>query len=430
LAAQALGRILASRAPADRYLDKAARELDDRDRRFLRELVLGSLRWLLRLEWVIERAASRPIGKIDAGVLATLRVAVYQLLFLDRVPAHAAVDQAVRDVRRHTPHAAGFANAVLRRVSERPNLEGWPVELEDPVARLAVEESHPQFLVRRWVERFGEARTRGLLAAGNRPKPMSLLCVEAVDGVAAELGETGVTTAFSRWAPNGLRLVSGDPRESSAFARGAFYIQDEASQAAALVPPPLPGERILDAAAAPGGKSFTLMVREPRIAVTAMDRSFSRCRRLLTNQKRLGLAGPVIVGDAASAPFGESFDRVIADLPCSGTGTLARHPELKWRLSKVEIERLAGEGLGMLAGLAQVVRPGGLLVVITCSLEREENDDVVSELLVREPGLSLVALEDRFEMPFAAAIAGRGKWQLLTDLDHDGFTVHVLERAR
>lgn len=429
-AARVLDRVLAARSPAADRLAAAEAGLDERDRRLLRELVLGSLRWLRRLDHVLETSSGRRLGKIRPRLLAPLRIGVYQLLFLDRVPAFAAVDRAVAEARRRAGRGgAGFVNAVLRKVAVRPELDAWPVNVEDPVARLGIETSHPDFLVRRWIERFGEETARGLLVAGNRRRPVWLLALADRSALIEELRGEGVETAPGELGGAALRVVSGDPLGTSAFARGAFYVQDEASQAAAMVPPPRPGERVLDAAAAPGGKGFALAASEAAVAIVAGDRSLTRLAGLRENQRRLGRSDPLLVCDAAEPPFAGAFDRVVADLPCSGTGTLSRHPELKWRLSPEEIDRLAGEGQRLLEGLAEVVRPGGLLVVITCSIEREENEDVVARLLERRPELEPVRLEERLTAELAEHVFAPGAWRTLPTAKRDGFTVHVLRRA-
>ena len=248
----------------------------------------------------------------------------------------------------------------------------------------------------------------------------------------------------------------GNPLASPSFTRGDFYIQDEASQAAALVPSPRCGERVLDAAAAPGGKTFSLLAREPSVAPLLADVSLSRLNLLRRNLRRLGHTSlPVVVADAGAPPFagaadgegdGESesesegaraggrgrggFDRVILDLPCTGTGTLRRHPELKWRISEGEIGRLSHQALRLLRGAAPLVRDGGHLVAITCSLESEENEDVVESLLATHPDLSLLPLAGRIDRQAEVGIVGPGAWRVLTADDHDGFSVSVLAKAR
>lgn len=433
-AAWVVERTLASLAPSSVYLESALQQCEPRDHGLLRELALGTLRWLRRLDHVIACASHRPFDDIEPRLHAPLRVAAYQLLFLDRVPAHAVVNEAVEQARGVT-HRGGvsFTNAVLRRIARQPRLRDWPVTSDDKITRLAIETSHPDFLVRRWLERFGRARTRALLEANNQPKALHLLTFRDRGGsapLAEALIDRGLTVEPSDLAPLGLVVRRGNPLRSPAYRRGDFYLQDEASQAAALIPPPQPGERVLDAAAAPGGKSFALLAVEPSLEPFLADVSPSRIGTLRANLKRLGRRLPLVVADAGQPAFRGRFDRVVLDLPCTGTGTLRKHPELKWRISESEIGRLARQSLRLLEGVAPLVRPGGLLVAITCSLEREENEDVVARFRRRHPELVPLGLAGRLSYPHERWIVGPGLWQVLPAGDHDGFTVHVLEHRR
>jgi 16S rRNA (cytosine967-C5)-methyltransferase len=216
------------------------------------------------------------------------------------------------------------------------------------------------------------------------------------------------------------------------------------------VPPPRPGELVLDAAAAPGGKTFALLAREPAVAPILMDVALGRIDVLRRNLRRLGRPLPVVVADAGAPPFapaetpaasagvpaaasgaaGGGFDRVLVDLPCTGTGTLRRHPELKWRISESEIGRLSRQALRMLAGMAPLVLPGGLLVAITCSLEAEENEQVAAGFLESHPGFERLPLAGRIDPPLVQGILGPGAWRVPAGDDHDGFSVSVLAKAR
>jgi 16S rRNA (cytosine967-C5)-methyltransferase len=429
-----LERTLRSLAPVESYLDSAMSRFDERDQGLLNELVMGSLRWLRRLDHVIALASNRRFAEIEEALCSPLRVAAYQLLFLDRVPAHAAVHEAVEQAHQLTHRGgASFVNGVLRRIARAPSLDDWPVAEADPVRRLAIEMSHPDFLVARWMDAFGEARTRGLLAANNRPKPLQLLAFRDRGGrelLAEALIDEGLEIEPAALSALGLTVRRGNPLATAAFARGDFYVQDEASQAAALIPPPRPGETVLDAAAAPGGKSFALLAREPRVRVTLADVSPARAGVLRDNCGRLRRALPLAIADAGAPPWRGTFDRVVLDLPCTGTGTLRRHPELKWRISEGEIGRLSRQALRLLDGLAPHVAPGGLLVAITCSLEPEENADVVSRFIAAHPGFALLPLDGALDTPVAGGVTGPGSWRLLTGGDHDGFSVHVLAKAR
>jgi 16S rRNA (cytosine967-C5)-methyltransferase len=429
-----LERTLHSLAPVESFLDSAMSRFDERDQGLLNELVMGSLRWLRRLDHVIAAASNRRFDQIEEGLHSPLRIAAYQLLFLDRVPAHAAVHEAVEQAHQLTHRGgASFVNGVLRSIARAPRLEDWPVEEADPVRRLAIEMSHPDFLVERWLDRFGAAGARELLAANNGPRPLQLLAFRDRGGrelLAEALIDEGLEIEPAALSSLGLTVRRGNPMATAAFARGDFYVQDEASQAAALIPPPRPGESILDAAAAPGGKSFSLLAREPRVRITLADVSMARATMLRANCARLRRVLPLALADAGAPPWRGVFDRVVLDLPCTGTGTLRRHPELKWRISEGEIGRLSRQALHLLAGMAPHVAPGGTLVAITCSLEKEENEDVVARFVATHPGFSLLPLAGLLESPLAAGIQGPGAWRIPTGGDHDGFSVNVLAKAR
>jgi 16S rRNA (cytosine967-C5)-methyltransferase len=441
-----LERTLQSLAPVDSYLASTLTRFDERDQGLLRELVMGSLRWLRRLDQIIADASHRRFDQIEAALHSPLRIAAYQLLFLDRVPPHAAVHEAVEQAHQLTHRGgASFVNGVLRRIARDPQLGSWPVHEADPVRRMALEMSHPDFLVERWLTRFGRAATLALLAANNREKPMQLLAFRDRGGrelLAEALIDEGIEVEPSPLSALGLTVRRGNPLASPAFRRGDFYIQDEASQAAAWVPPPRPGEAVLDAAAAPGGKTFALLAREPAVAPILMDVAIGRIDLLRRNLRRLGRRLPMVIADAAAPAFAAAaapaanaggprgFDRVVADLPCTGTGTLRRHPELKWRISESEIGRLSQQALRLLAGVAPLVRPGGLLVAITCSLEAEENEQVAASFLDAHPDFERLPLDGRLDPPLIQSILGPGAWRVLTGDDHDGFSVSVLAKAR
>lgn len=430
-----IDRSLETLAPVDTFLAGVLERFDERDGRLLQELVFGTLRWLRRIDDVLAGASHRPLDHIETELRTPLRVAAYQLLFLDRVPAHAAVNEAVEEAGRLTHRGgASFVNAVLRRIARSPRLSEWPVTVGDSTRRTAIAMSSPDFLVRRWTAQFGEERTRQILAANNRPKPFHLLAFRDRGGrelLAEHLIDEGFEVEPSLVSPVGLTVLSGNPLSSLSYSRGEFYIQDEASQAAALVPPPRAGERVLDAAAAPGGKTFALLAAEPEVQVVLADVSTSRLATLGVNLLRLGRRLPVLAADAVAPPFSAHalpFDRVVIDLPCTGTGTLRKHPELKWRITEREIGRLSRQALRLLLGVAPLVKRGGLLVAITCSLEREENEDVAREFLDARVDFACAELEGRLSPEYAAGLEAPGRWRLFPEQGHDGFTVHVFAR--
>ncbi len=433
VAGDAVEGILSSKGPAPPHLERAMAGLGGRDRALVHELTLGTVRWLRRLDDILERVANRPLRRVDHELLAPLRVGLYQLLFLDRVPAHAVVDEAVSDARRRAgPRATGFVNAVLRTVAGDPRLDRWPVEDPRPVRRLALETSHPDWLVERWVERFGLERAARSLVANNRPKPPQVLAFRHRGGpeaLAETLSAEGIVTEPSSLSPLGLVVRSGRPLDSEAFRRGELYLQDEASQASALLPPPVAGERILDSAAAPGGKGLAMLAYEPAVRLVFADRSPARLWLLRRNLERLGLVRPVIAMDASHPSLAPGFDRVVLDLPCSGTGTLRKNPELKWRLSPSRIGSISLRARPLLAAAAGLLAVGGRLVIITCSLEREENEEAVAELLRRRRELRPDADWAGLPEGLAAGVEAPGLWRVHPEGDHDGFTVNVLVRA-
>ncbi len=432
-AAFVLERTLESKAPAATFLDGALARCDPMDHGLLRELSLGTLRWLRFIDHVLVSASGRPLDRIQQGLLAPLRIAIYQLLFLDRVPAHATVNEAVdQAVSRTHAGAASFVNGVLRRIARSPRREAWPIDAGDPVTRLGILHSHPDLLVERWLSVWGERRTKAILGANNRVKPLHLLAFRDRGGRAAlaeRLIDDDVGVQPSLLAPHGLTVEWGNPLASGSYHRGDFYVQDEASQLASILPPPAPGERVLDLAAAPGGKTLALLAEQPHARVIASDVSLRRLGVMRRNLSRLGRSLPLFVADGGALPLDGGFDRVLVDLPCSGTGTLRKHPELKWRISADEIERLAAQAVRIVQGAADAVRPGGLLVVMTCSLEEEENELVVSQLQQSRPEFRRRDLGADLGRPAADHIAGPGLWRLFPDAGHDGFTVQVLQRT-
>lgn len=434
VACTVLENTLSSLASVDPVLSSFGLGIEERDRRLLHQMVFGVLRWLRRLDDIIVEASSRRLEQIDRALLWPLRIGVYQLVFLDRIPAHAAVSESVDLARRRTHRGgAGFVNAVLRRVAAAPSLEGWPVREEDPVRRIGIETSHPDFLIVEWIRQYGEPQTELLAMANNRPKPLHLLSFADRGGrqtLATELAEGGVATEDSSLSPLGLVVRGGNPLDTVAYRRGDFYIQDEASQMAALVPAPLDGETVFDAAASPGGKSFALLATGKDVGVVCADMGLSRLEPLIGNLRRLERELPIVVMDARERAIDGTFQRVIVDLPCSGTGTLRKHPELKWRVSPRELERLSAASLTLLEGVAQLVEPGGILSAITCSLEDTENEAVADRFLARHSEFSRLNLGERLQSPLDEFVQGPGLWRILTGGDHDGFTVQLFCRSR
>jgi 16S rRNA (cytosine967-C5)-methyltransferase len=296
---------------------------------------------------------------------------------------------------------------------------------------MAIELSHPDFLVEGWWRRLGEDATRRLLEANNRPKPLHLLAFRDRGGrelLAESLIDEGCEVEASTLSPLGLKVRSGSPLRTEAYRRGDFYVQDEAAQAAALLPLPQPGERVIDVAAAPGGKTFTLQAIEPRVECVLADAAPDRLAVVRANLRRLGRRASIVAADARHPPWGTRFDRVVLDAPCTGTGTLRKHPELKWRLTPPEVSRLAAQSASLIEASSELVRPGGRLVVITCSLEEEENERVMERFLSRHRDFHPEPLDGALGGAAARNVFAPGMWRVWTDGDHDGFTTTVMGR--
>lgn len=387
-AAEILDRVERSGAWASRLLETHEQRFDDRrDRALLHETVLGVLRSKRRLDVALQQASNRPLDGLDGRVLATLRVGAYALLSLDRVPDHAAVSAAVESIRRHRPRAVGYVNGVLRSVA-RNGIAALPERPEGrSIAEWSEWSSHPDWWVDRLVERCGwEAATR-LLDANNRPVRTTLrpnLSRISPERLAATLSDSGCRTRPGRVVPDSLRVVSGSP--GTALESGLCWVQDEASQLVSRLAAVKPGMRVVDVCAAPGGKSMHLAnLVGPRGTVVAVDRHAGRMKRLTRNIERCNLPHvvPLIADMTAPPPLGARFDRILVDPPCSGTGTLRRHPEIRWRLTAEAIKLFSLRQGRLLENAAGLLAAGGRLVYSVCSMEPEEGEQVIASFLKR-----------------------------------------------
>ena len=375
---------------------------DGRDRRLVRQLTSGVLQWRGRLDWILASFSSRPLDSLSPRVLHILRLGAYQLLWLDRVPASAAVHTAVDLARRHG-HAgtAGFVNAVLRRVSAEGARVSYPDRGGDPEGYLSVYHSHPRWLVSRWLFRWGPERTEAMLKANNEP-PTLFVRPDPRYGNAERLVESlpeslGAAVVDARPEVCELKRPGGF-FDSHVFRQGRCFVQDLNAGLAVELLAPRAGDRVLDACAAPGGKSVQLALAGGQVRVAAGDLSRARLRRLRENTDRMGLKGiHLFAGDAAAGPHRPGvFDRVLVDAPCSGTGVLRRRPEARWRKSESDLARQARRQAAILEAAFEALRPGGRLVYSTCSLEEEENDTVVDGLLARRSDARLEPASRRF----------------------------------
>ncbi len=354
--------------------------LSSADHRLATELVMGVLRWRSWLDQTIQEHSSLRLDQLDAQVLTSLRLAGYQLLFLDRVPQAAAIYESVELVKRARKRsAAAFTNALLRHLAGSPSQAPSPAAFENPTtaAELARLSAHPEWLVARWVDNFGWSAARRMCSYDQRVPEISLAIGELDPPEALE--KLGIKVGPGLLLTHSRRVLAGDltrlRRESP-----SIVIQDEGSQLVALLVGK--GLEILDCCAAPGGKARLLAHRNPDARVVAAELHPHRARllRKLVPARNLH----VIVADARALPLQPGFDRVLADVACSGTGTLARNPEIKWRLTREDLFEFERRQLEILRCVLPQVAPGGRLVYSTCSVEREENEQVVEAALEGE----------------------------------------------
>jgi len=366
----------------DSSFDRRMARLDPRDRRFARELLYGMLRRRAWLDAVLEERIRGGASRIDADVHDLLRLGAYQLLFMRSVPPYAAIAQTVELAkRRHGKGASGLANAVLRRLDrERDALQ--PATPADPIDSLAMAESHPRWLVARWVARWGEEETRRLLQANNTEPPLVARPVHAVrEQLEAMLEAAGVSVTDAPLVPDSIIFASpvSALTELGAFRQGLFHLQDPASTLVTKYADIPAGARVADLCAAPGGKSVELSRRAS--AVFASDLSAKRLRRVRENVSRMELGQVHAYVADARRPAIREADVVLIDAPCTGTGTFRRHPDARWRLKASDLAVMGAIQREILRSAATLVPVGGLLVYSTCSLEIEENDAQVERFL-------------------------------------------------
>ncbi|MEW6126318.1 MAG: 16S rRNA (cytosine(967)-C(5))-methyltransferase RsmB [Acidobacteriota bacterium] len=400
VAFEILNRVASENAYASVLL-ASLNQLSREDQALTQELVLGVLRQQKTLDYFIKKYAGRKIAKLDLAVLLALRLGLYQLRFLTRIPPSAAVNESVKLVKfARKSSAAPFVNATLRNAAR--HLEDQPGEgINDALEKLAIAVSHPRWMLERWIKTFGETEATELARANNQT-PLLAFRVNTlkaqVDEVLDELTKAGVQIAPSKIARQAFVVEQGSIASlTRALEAGRIYIQDEASQLIARLLDVKPAQRILDMCAAPGSKTSLLAaLTDNQAEILAADLYSHRLKTLMTTCNRLGVTSVDAVACDATLglPFVESaksFDRVLLDAPCSGTGTLRRNPEIKWRLVVNDLKRLATLQAILLDRAASVVAAGGKLVYSTCSIERQENEAVVQNFLQMNSGFRLLA---------------------------------------
>lgn len=433
LASEILFKVDTRQAYADLLLDQALNSttLDPRDRALLTELTYGTLRWRAKIDARLNLRLRRKLAATDALVRNLLRVTVYQLFFLDKIPDYAAVNEAVELAKSlRGARIAGFVNGVLRSVLRGKDPAAARKSSDNTVAALAVDYSHPEWLVMRWLDEFGRAEAGALMDANNARAPLVLRANRlkcSRDALLAQLREHGIAASAALWSPQGIVLdTTGAVDHIPGFTDGLFQVQGESSQLVAYLLAPAPGERILDACAAPGGKTTHIAeLMDDRGEVIAIDISPRGIDRIRENANRLSLKSIRVARADSRNPSGDAFkapyDRILVDAPCSGLGTLRSHPEIKWRRNESDIKRLSELQSEIIEGVAGYLKPDGVLVYSTCTLTRDENQRVVETFLAQHKEFEL-ADASRYLPAAANQMVSAGYFHALPQRDNsDGF---------
>ena len=383
----------------DRSLDKLLPDLDaklsdGRDIRFARQLALGAVRWQKRLDWMLDPLCSRPVAELSPWARHILRLGAYQLCWLDSVPDRATVHTSVELAKRFAHKGiAGLVNAVLRRLSREREHIAYPDSAQEPVRYLSVYYSHPEWLVTRWLERWDAEFVTPLLVQNNQGADLNIR-LNPLRGAAElppDIEAVGPLPGFFK-VPNPAGLFA-----TAAYRGGHFQVQDPNAALAVALLDPQPGERLLDLCSAPGGKATqSAAAMADRGLVVATDISPARIGRVRDNARRLGLSALHPVVRDGTTPGAGAFDRVLADVPCSATGVLGRRPDVRWRRAPGQLPGLVARQHKLLRRAFEHLRPGGVLVYSTCSLESDENEVIVDGFLERTPAARLEPAADAF----------------------------------
>ncbi len=419
IAREALRRIEEEGGYASRALEQAFRahpELDARGRSFVTRLVYTVLTYDRRIDCLIDRYSKKPAAALEPEIRRILELAAAQLVFMDKIPAHAAVSEAVDQAAGVHRYTAGYVNAVLREMARQNYRESWPDQAADPVAHWGVRASLPDWMIALWLEKYGKDRMRQIAEALSSPRRLSVRVntlkttpEELAGRLKERFGEEAVRPGL--YLPEALQLdAPGDISQIPEFIRGWFTVQDESSMLAVRALDPQPGDRVLDVCAAPGGKSTCIAERMRNIGtVEACDVYPAKLRKIGENAERLGTTCvKARLRDALEPIPGEeqAYDRVLLDAPCSGLGVLRNKPDMKRSRKPEDIPVLAAQGLAMLRKTAPLVKPSGVLVYSTCTLSPEENEGVVDAFL-RENGSFSSESATKYIRPYPEEASGR-----------------------
>ncbi|MFC1534423.1 16S rRNA (cytosine(967)-C(5))-methyltransferase RsmB [Thermodesulfobacteriota bacterium] len=432
-----LNRLVRKPQYSGNYLDNLFQRnpyLNERDRAFISQLVQGVLRWRLRLDWVIGQFADLPLKKINIPILNILRLALYQVFFLDRVPESAAVNEAVNQAKdnKSTRHGTSFVNGILRNICRRKDEITFPDRDRDRLGYLAAYYSHPEWLVEKWIKELGDKHTEELLYAQNVFPDLNIRTNTlkiSRDTLIEYLAEDGITGRPTPYTPEGVLLEGfrGKVDELASFKKGLFQIQDQAAQITSHLLAPQPGDKVLDICAGLGGKTTHMVeLMGGKGQVLALDINVGRLISLNCNSRRLGIeALPSVVADASTSLsflLRCKFDRIMVDAPCSGLGVISRHPDNKWNRDVNDIKRLALLQKIVMNEAASIIQKGGRILYVTCTISRDENEDVVNDFLDNHRDISHENLKEHVPEWGLDLIDDQGFLKTFPHIHHmDGF---------
>jgi 16S rRNA (cytosine967-C5)-methyltransferase len=412
-----------------------------KDRALLQAVVYGVLRWRARLDWIIAHFSETALNRINPKVMNILRIGLFQIICLDRIPVSAAVNTSVEMAKSITePYVVRYVNGLLRNAARKYQQVPYPDAKQDPLLALEIQKSFPDWIVKRWINRFGLEDTGLLCDAVNTIPPLTIRCntLKTDRRTLLKYVERDVDQAENTsYSPDGLFL--SNPRRSipkiRAFEDGMFQVQDEAAQLVTFLLHPLPGETVLDACAGLGGKTGHIaQMMENRGKLIAMDNSEKKLSRLLLEMHRLGISLVTThIHDLRSPPDGKcmgKFDRILLDAPCSGLGVLRRNPDAKWRTKERDLTRQSRRQAIFLDNLAYLVKPNGILVFCVCSMEPEENESVINGFLNKHRNFAIENNRGRLPDKARALLTGNGYLKTFPHLHNmDGFFAVCMKRV-
>jgi 16S rRNA (cytosine967-C5)-methyltransferase len=407
LAVECLLEIFLRGARPKQSIESRSATMDKRDRAFLMEIVYGVLRYRETLDWILNNFLRKP-SKLGDFTLDNLRIAAYQVLFM-RVPDWAVVNESVEIEKAcaegNLSGRPALVNAVIRNVIRQKDRFVLPIRFDDPVTGIAVNTSHPLWLVRRWFARFGKEEATLLAEANNEVPPMVIRANTlrtTRDALLSLLAGNGVSASPTSFSPDGIIVREVRSYEDLSFARGLFVVQDEASQLISYLLGPGPGERVLDACAAPGGKTTHIaQLMKDEGEIVAVEKDPGRVGRLRENIETLGIRSVKIMNaDVSDLKDPGLFDRILLDAPCSATGVIRRNPDVKYRHRRADLAGFRARQVALLRAVSAFLKENGRLVYSVCSMEPEEGEEVVKEFLKSADHFSIIEADVSFNGDF------------------------------